>query len=123
MMTYSVALTTASESMQETNPEVAARLTTLMETLAKRSGHSDASKAKAKEKRANARLEMVSQVIPILRETITKDMTATEIFEASRERLPEDFSARKVQNILMREMGSEIVKTERKGKANLYRLA
>ena len=122
-MTYSVALTTAIESMQETNPEVAARLTTLMETLAKRSGHSDASKAKAKEKRVNARLEMVSQVIPILRETITKDMTATEIFEASKERLPEDFSARKVQNILMREMEPEIVKTERKGKANLYRLA
>ena len=60
--------------------------------------------------------------MPILREVITHDMTAKEIFTAARERLPQDFTAPKVQNILLREMADELVKTEAKGKANTYRL-
>ena len=121
-MTYAAALSTAIYNLKDTDPEVAERLSALLATLNKRSGHSDESKARAKEKRANKRLETVSQIIPILRETITKDMTAKEIFEASKERLPEDFTVGKVQNILLREMSTELVKTENGRKANTYRL-
>ena len=79
--------------------------------------------AKQKEATAKARAEMCAQVIPVLREVITTDMTAKEIFAAAQERLPEGFTAPKVQNILLREMASELVKTETKGKANTYHLA
>ena len=84
---------------------------------------SDTAKANAKAKRANARADRCASVIPLLREAITTDMTAKEIFEASKERLPQDFTAAKVQNILLREMATELVKTETKNKANTYRLA
>ena len=82
-----------------------------------------AQSAKRKAATAQARAEMTAQVIPILREVITKDMTAKEIFAAASDRLPEGFTAPKVQNILLREMAPELVKTETKGKANTYRLA
>ena len=82
-----------------------------------------AQSAKRKAATAQARAEMTSQVIPILREVITTDMTAKEIFAAAESRLPEGFTAPKVQNILLREMAPELVKTETKGKANTYRLA
>ena len=126
-MTYSVALSTAIETMKDTMPEVAERLTALRETLAKRSQRSDDSKAKASAKRkaqnAEKRAELCAQVLPILRDTITTDMTAKEIFTNAQERLPQDFTVAKVQYILLHEMRDEVVKTETKGKANTYRLA
>ena len=72
---------------------------------------------------ANARSALMAQVLPILRDTITTDMTAKEIFTAAADRLPQDFTAAKVQYILLNEMKDEVVKTEAKGKANTYRLA
>ena len=126
-MTYTEALTVAIDTMTEVNSDVANRLSNLRETLIRRSHTSDESKAKANAKRkaetAAARLALVSQVMPILREVITSDMTAKEIFEAARNRLPADFTAPKVQNILLREMAPMLIKTETKGKANTYRLA
>ena len=126
-MTYAVALTTAIDIMKDTMPEVAERLTALRATLAKRSQRSDDSKAKANAKRkdanAKARAELCEQVVPILRDVITTDMTAKEIFAAAQERLPQDFTVGKVQAILLREMKDEVVKTETKNKANTYRLA
>lgn len=126
-MTYAVALTTAIDTMKDTMPEVAERLTALRATLAKRSQRSDDSKAKANAKRkdanAKARAELCEQVVPILRDVITTDMTAKEIFAAAQERLPQDFTVGKVQAILLREMKDEVVKTETKNKANTYRLA
>ena len=126
-MTYAVALTTAIDTIKDTNPEVAERLTALRETLAKRSQRSEDSKAKASAKRrdanAKARAELCAQVVPILREVITTDMTAKEIFAAAQERLPQDFTVNKVQAVLLREMKDELIKTEIKGKANTYRLA
>ena len=126
-MTYAVALSTAIDTIKDTNPEVAERLTALRETLAKRSQRSEDSKAKASAKRkeatAKARTELCEQVVPILREVITTDMTAKEIYSAAAERLPQDFTVGKVQAILLREMKDELVKTETKGKANTYRLA
>ena len=126
-MTYAVALSTAIETMKDTMPEVAERLTALRETLAKRSQRSEDSKAKAsakrKEQNAVKRAELCAQVVPILRDVMTTDMTAKEIFAVAQERLPQDFTAAKVQAILLREMKDEVIKTETKGKANTYRLA
>lgn len=127
-ITYAVALNTAIEALKESNPAIADRLACLRDTLARRSSSkSDTAREKAaakrKEQTAMKRAEMVSEVIPILRDVITTDMTAKEIFTAACDRLPQDFSAAKVQNILLREMKDELVKTETKGKANTYRLA
>lgn len=105
-----------------TQQEVREVIEKMIAQLSKPRKTSDTAKANAKAKRANARAEMVAQVTPILREVITHDMTAKEIFTAARERLPQDFTAPKVQNILLREMANELVKTEAKGKANTYRL-
>lgn len=78
----------------------------------------DARKAKTAEKRAT----LVAEIIPILREVIVQDMTAKEIYEAAKAKLPNDFSAAKVQNILLREMKPELDISEIKGHANTYRL-
>ena len=105
------------------NSEVCGVLTTMIAQLSKPRKTSDTAKANAKAKRANARAELMAQVVPILREVITTDMTAKEIFAAAQERLPQDFTANKVQAVLLREMKDEVIKTETKGKANTYRLA
>ena len=107
--------------------ETIERLEALRATLIKRGERSDEAKKKASTKRkastAAKRAELAAQVVPILREVITSDMTAKEIFAAAQERLPQDFTAPKVQTYLLREMQDELVKTEVKGKANTYRRA
>jgi len=106
--------------------EVVEKLTTLKEKYSKPRATSDEAKAKASAKRkeatAKARAELISTVAPILRKYLTSDITAKELFEVAKGELPQDFSAAKVQNILIREMAPELVKTEAKGKANTYRL-
>ena len=105
------------------NPtEVVEVLTKIRDQIAKPRKTSDEAKAKAKAKRADARSALMAQVLPILRDTITTDMTAKEIFTAAQERLPQDFTDKKVQYILLNDMKDEVVKTEIKGKANTYRL-
>lgn len=127
-MTKIDALNVALSIMTEDNQydEAVEILQKMVMQLSKPRTTSDEAKAKAsakrKEQTAKARMELCEQVIPILREVITKDMTAKEIFEVARERLPEGFTAPKVQNILLREMAPELIKTETKGKANTYRL-
>ena len=106
--------------------EVVEKLTALKEKYSKPHTSSDEAKAKRsamqKEKTAKARAELVSTVAPVLRKHLTSDITAKELFEVAKDELPQDFSAAKVQNILIREMAPELVKTEAKGKANTYRL-
>lgn len=78
-----------------------------------------------KEKTAEARKELVAKVAPILREELShtlQGVTAKELFDLSKQNLPEDFTAPKVQNILLREMREELNITEAKGKANVYTL-
>ena len=87
---------------------------------------SDESKARANEKRkeatASARAELVATVAPIILKAMSNEpMTAKEIF-AKCEGLPSDFSVAKVQNVLLRELATQIVKVEAKGKANTYAL-
>ena len=103
--------------------EVVEILAKIRDQIAKPRKTSDEAKAKAKAKRADARATLMAQVMPILREVITTDMTAKEIFAAAQERLPKDFTVAKVQAVLLREMKDEVIKTETKGKANTYRLA
>ena len=78
--------------------------------------------AKRKNDTAVARAELVAKVAPVLRKYLASDVTAKELFEQAKAELPDDFSAAKVQNVLLREMAVELVKTEVKGKANTYRL-
>ena len=88
---------------------------------------SDEAKIALSEKRkaetAQKRAEFVAMVSPIVRNVLANgaDMSAKEIFEATS--WPEGVTVAKVQNVLLREMASELVKTETKGKANTYRLA
>lgn len=138
-MTRVEALNTAIEMITNTvelngegDPDEA-KLTKTLEILTKirdqiSNPHTSSDEAKAKrsamqkEKTAKARAELVSTVAPVLRKYLTSDITAKELFEVAKGELPQDFSSAKVQNILIREMAPELVKTETKGKANTYRL-
>jgi len=122
-LNYAIAAVTNSTEVQPYPTEIVEVLTKIRDQIAKSRKTSDEAKAKAKAKRADARSALMAQVLPILRDTITTDMTAKEIFTAAADRLPQDFTAAKVQAILLREMKDEVIKTEAKGKANTYRLA
>jgi len=119
--------TSTDETMQKAVEKLTALRTTYQTRADKRMPMSDEKKAELsaarKAKTAAARAELVAQVVPILREVITTDMTAKEIYTAASSRLPADMTPNKVQNILLREMAPELIKTEAKGKANTYRLA
>ena len=105
------------------NPtEVVEILTKIRDQITKSRKTSDEVKAKAKAKRADTRATLMEQVLPILRDALTESGTAKEIFERCADALPEDFTAAKVQYILLHELADEVVKTETKGKANTYTL-
>lgn len=109
-----------------TGEEVREILTKMVESLSTSRTMSDEAKAKQNElrkaKTAAARSELVAKVAPVIRAAMTAEpMTAKEIF-ARCEGLPADFSAAKVQNVLLREMAEEVHKAEAKGKANTYHL-
>jgi hypothetical protein len=127
-MTKIEALNYAINAIGNDNSEVATILEKMVAQLSKpRTPASEEAKAKIsaarKEKTAEARKELVAKVAPVLRKYLTEELTAKELFAKAQSELPEDFSAAKVQNILLREMAPELVKTEAKGKANTYRLA
>lgn len=107
------------------NEEAREIITSMINQLSKPRKMSDEAKAaanaKRKEKTSAAREELMSQVLPILRGTLSVDgMTAKELFEACADSLPEGFTSAKVQYILLHEMVDEVVKVEKKGKANTY---
>lgn len=83
---------------------------------------SDATKAKRREATATARAELVAKVAPVLRKYLTADRTAKELWADAASELPAGFTWQQVQNILLRELAPEVIKTEAKGKANTYRL-
>ena len=101
--------------------EVCEVLTTMIAQLSKPRKISDEAKAKRKEKNAAARASLMEQVMPIIRDGIGDGGTAKEIFEKCKESLPEDFSDKKVQYILLHEMAEEVEKIEAKGKPNVYK--
>ena len=112
----------AIDQCTETDAEVVAILEKIRDQIAKPRKTSDEAKAKAKAKRADARAELIAQVLPIIREGIADGGTAKEIFERCADALPADFTAAKVQYILLHELADEVVKTEQKGKPNVYTL-
>ena len=122
-MTKKEALTIALNTI--TDNEARATIEAMIAQLEKPRTMSDEKKAELSQQRkaatAAARAELTAQVIPVLREVITRDMTAAEIYEAAKDKLPADMTSRRVGNILQREMAPELVKTEAKGKANTYR--
>lgn len=89
------------------------------ETAAKRAKAAEEKKAATKE----ARAKLVAEIAPILRKHLTTDVTAKELFAKASAELPEGFTSNKVQNILIREMKPELVRTERKKGGDTYRLA
>lgn len=90
--------------------------------LSKPRTNSAATNEKRKAATAQARAELVAKVAPVLRKYLASDITAKDLYEAAKGELPADFTAPKVQNVLLREMKDELIKTEAKGKANTYRL-
>ena len=102
--------------------EIVEVLEKIRDQIAKPRKTSDEAKAKAKAKRADARSALMAQVLPILRDALTEGGTAKEIFERCADALPEDFTSAKVQYILLHELADEVVKTEAKGKPNVYTL-
>lgn len=129
-MTKKNALTVALNALNLVNTDEAvearATLTKMVEALSTSRPLSDEAKAKQNElrkaKTAAARAELVAKVAPIIRNAMTTEpQTAKEIF-AKCVGLPEDFTAAKVQNVLLREMRDSVNVNEAKGKANTYNL-
>lgn len=120
-------LAIATLSTDNANDEAVKTLQKMVEQLENRTPISEEKRAEINAKRktatAAARAELIAKVAPVLRKYLASDVTAKELFEKAKAELPADFSAAKVQNVLLREMAVELVKTEAKGKANTYRLA
>ena len=133
-MTKKDALTIAISNMEtSTEPVDLAAIEVLRGMIAQlskpRTPKSEEAKAKAnaarKEKTAKARAELVAHVAPILREGLSHTLlgvTAKELYDLTKSNLPADFTALRVQAILLREMRDELTITEAKGKANTYTL-
>lgn len=115
-------------STDNANDEAVGTLTRMVEQLDKakaRTPLSEEQKAainfRRKAATAEARAKLVAVVAPIVRKVATTPMTAKEIFAASDE-WPSNFTVNKLQNVLIREMASELDKVEAKGKPNTYQI-
>ncbi len=117
-----IAINSIPMDIDENPIEVIEVLTKIRDQIAKPRTTSDEAKAKRKEKNAAARAALMEQVLPVIREGISDGGTAKEIFERCKESLPEDFSDKKVQYILLHEMADEVEKIEAKGKPNVYKM-
>ena len=121
-LNYAIAAVTNSTEVLTNPDEIVEVLTKIRDQIAKPRKTSDEAKAKAKDKRAKARAALMEQVLPIVRKGVADGGTAKEIFERCADALPADFTANKVQYILLNEMKDEVVKTEAKGKPNVYKM-
>lgn len=110
------------DEQQSKISEALAVIGAMREQLSKPRANATATNEKRKEATAKARAELVATVAPILRKHLINDMTAKELYESAASELPTDFNWQKVQNVLLREMKDEVVKTEAKNKANTYRI-
>ena len=110
------------DEQQSKIAEALAVIGAMREQLSKPRANATEANEKRKAATAKARTELVSKVAPVLRKYLTTDMTAKELCSAAAGELPENFSWQQVQNILLREMKDEVVKTEAKNKANTYRI-
>ena len=131
-LNVAIATMTSIEDQDETTTKAIEKLVAMRTTFQNRTekAHSsisqekrDAISAKRKEATAKARAELIATVTPVLRKYLAADVTAKELFSAAKDELPADFTSAKVQNILIREMKPELVRTERKKGGDTYRLA
>ena len=99
-------------------------LTKIRDQIAKPRSISEEAKAKRNTKNREAtaakRAEMVKDVIPVLRKYLTAEMTAKTLFETAKAELPADWTAPKVQNVLIREMKGEVERHENGRNACTY---
>jgi hypothetical protein len=131
-MTYVTAIENAINN--NLTAETIERLTALRDTLKKRAeaprweksqAQKDKENAVRREKNQKARALLMETVIPILTDamSVNDDYTAVEIYERAKDNLPDNFTANKVQAVLLREMRPNVVITEKKNCPNHYRLA
>lgn len=122
-MTYIDALNTAIANVDTATAE---KLEALRDQLARHKHNTtDEQKEAHKAKTAAARSSFVQQIMPVLRDTLSKcnmPLTAQELFDMAKPNLPEDFTRAKVQNILAREMAPELNKVKNKNKVFTYEL-
>ena len=125
-LNYAIAAVTNSTEVLTNPDEIVEVLTKIRDQIAKPRKSSDEAKAKAKDKRAKARAALMEQVLPILRDGLSNypdvGQTAKELYEGNSDILPADFTAAKVQYILLHEMADEVEKIEAKGKPNVYKM-
>ena len=127
-MTKKEALSIALTTM--TNDEAKTVIQKMIDQLAQpRTPLSDEAKARAnaarKEKTAAARAALMKEVLPVLRSTLSKydmSITAKELYENAKDNLPSDFTASKVQYVLLHELVDEVDKIEDGRNAYTYRL-
>lgn len=85
---------------------------------------SEEKKAARRENAATERRKLMAKVAPaitaVLPTSAEEGRTVKEIFEAAKVNLPSDFTANKVQYVLLHDMVDIVGKTEAKGKANTY---
>lgn len=129
-MTYKEAIRNAINVLTENGDEWSRTIATLEKLdrqLTKRATISDEKKREINDKRkqanAEARASLMSTVLPILIEILAatpEGMTSKELYSATSNRLPADFSEKKVQAVLTRELADKVNKIKTKGKANIY---
>lgn len=139
-MTKSEALTVAMNliddymELAEVTDEQAAKLATAKEIYGKMKAALDKPRTPANSEKAaaisearkaataEARAKFIAEVAPVLRKYLVKDMSVHDLAAAVADELP-DLTEKKIQNILIRELKPELVRTERKHGGDLYRLA
>lgn len=134
-MTNAIALQNAIDTLStveqtETVTATIERLVHMHETLVERAkaiASSEKVKA-ANEKRKTetkaARDALMATVLPVIRSVITaEDKTAEKIYEDCKANLPADFTAKKVQYILIHELAGEVVKVDNGRNSKTYKKA
>lgn len=127
-LNIAIAAMSAMDEQDESTTKAIEKLVSLRTTYANRNasrpGMSDEKKAEISAKRkaetAAKRKELLDVVVPVLRKYLVAPLTAKQLFEVAKNELPADFSWNKVQNILIREMAPDLIKTEVKGQSNTY---
>ena len=127
-MTKKDALMTAIETLttMDEMDETVETLKKMYDQLSVKRETSETVKQARHDATAARRAELIEKVAPVLRETFQKfemPITVKELYEAAKGQLPEDFSDKKVQNILIREMAPELDKIDNgRGKPYTYQM-
>ena len=108
------------------NPEVVPVLYNLYNQLAKTRPVTEEKKAERKAANAAARIALMQEVIPVLTAALkgSDGLTAKELYEVCKDKLPENFSTSKVQAVLLRELKGEVdvIEGTKHAPANRYRM-